>query len=84
MNGYKVLKNQEFSFADYKLVPLREKDKFLIMKWRNDQIDFLRQDKILTKRDQSYYFKNTISKLYNHSSPNQLLFSLINLFVRCK
>ena len=77
MKSYKVLKNQEFSFRDYKLIPLRESDKFLIMKWRNEQIDFLRQDKILTEKDQSNYFKKTISKLYNKTFPDQLLFSLL-------
>ena len=43
------------------------------MSWRNEQIDYLRQDKILTKNDQLNYFKNTISKLYNQTFPDQLL-----------
>lgn len=77
MKSYKVLKNQEFSFGDFKLVPIREIDKFLIMSWRNEQIDYLRQDKILTKNDQLNYFKNIISKLYNQTFPDQLLFSLL-------
>tara|TARA_B100001093_G_C26732907_1_gene973088 strand:+ start:163 stop:720 length:558 start_codon:yes stop_codon:yes gene_type:complete len=77
MKNYKVLKNKKFSYGDYNLVPLRDRDKFVIMKWRNEQIDFLRQGKILTEKDQLNYFKKTISKLYNQTFPNQLLFSLI-------
>ena len=56
MNTYKVLKNQEFRSANFKITPIRFSDKFLIMKWRNEQIDILRQEKPLTKKDQLIYF----------------------------
>lgn len=78
MNRYKILINQEFRFNNLKIVPIRFSDKFLIMKWRNEQIDILRQDRFLTKNDQTIYFENTILNLFSQDYPSQLLFSLIN------
>ncbi len=77
MKNYQILKNQKYSLGEYRLVPIRDEDKFLIMKWRNEQIDFLRQDKKLTNQDQISYFKKTISKLFYQRYPNQLLFSFL-------
>ena len=48
MNCYKALNNQEYSFNEYSIVPIRSQDRFSIMKWRNEQIYHLRQDKPLT------------------------------------
>jgi RimJ/RimL family protein N-acetyltransferase len=52
-------------------------DRFLIMKWRNEQIYHLRQCKPLTKMDQNSYFTNVIAKLFDQEQPNQLLFSYL-------
>jgi len=48
-----------------------------ILKWRNEQIYHLRQDKPLTEIDQENYFSNVISKLFNEDQPNQILFSYL-------
>ena len=77
MNIYKVLNNQFFSLNRYSLVPIRFKDRYSIMKWRNEQIFHLRQVKLLRKHDQDEYFKNVVSKLFDKEHPNQLLFSLM-------
>ena len=45
MRHYKNLAKQEFVNGDYKIVPIRDIDKFEIMKWRNDQLYHLRQKK---------------------------------------
>jgi len=78
MNTYKVLKNQEFRSANFKITPIRFSDKFLIMKWRNEQIDILRQEKPLTKKDQLIYFDNVILNLFDQDYPTQLLFSFLD------
>ena len=78
MPSYKALKKQIFTIDDYSLTPIRIEDKFLIMKWRNEQIYHLRQDKILTEEDQNKYFNEIISKLYNHEQPHQILFSFLH------
>jgi RimJ/RimL family protein N-acetyltransferase len=77
MNQYKCLKNQRFEHGEFSLVPIREEDKLLIMKWRNEQIYHLRQAKPLTETDQTNYFNNIVSKLFEQPNPNQLLFSFL-------
>jgi RimJ/RimL family protein N-acetyltransferase len=47
------------------------------MKWRNEQIYHLRQDKPLTAEDQEYYFSNVIASLFEQEKPNQILFSFL-------
>lgn len=77
MSSYKVLNNQQFSNGMYTIVPIRFEDRIDIMKWRNEQIYHLRQDKPLTPGDQEHYFKNVVSKLFEQRQPNQLLFSYL-------
>lgn len=72
---YKCLQQQEFTDGNYKLVPLRDEDKYAIMKWRNEQIGILRQKELLTKEKQELYFSNVVDKLFVLEKPNQLLFS---------
>jgi len=77
MNTYKCLKKQSLSEKELSIVPLRDDDKFLIMKWRNDQMYHLRQNVKLTKKNQTDYFENVISKLFLMDKPTQLLFSYL-------
>ena len=75
MAHFSCLKRQVFSLGDYCLVPLRYEDRFLIMKWRNEQIYHLRQSHPLTEEDQQRYFDNVVVKLYDNPKPDQILFS---------
>jgi RimJ/RimL family protein N-acetyltransferase len=77
MNYYKCLKNQNFSIEKYKIVPIRFNDRFEIMKWRNEQIYHLRQEKPLTIDDQNFYFNEVIAKLFDQDRPSQILFSFL-------
>ena len=52
MNSYKALNKQTFTQNKFSLVPIRDRDKFKIMNWRNEQIYHLRQNKPLTKESQ--------------------------------
>lgn len=74
---YKVLNNQVFSDGVYSLVPIREEDRYDIMKWRNEQIYHLRQSKPLSEEDQDHYFSTVVSKLFDQEQPNQILFSYL-------
>ena len=47
------------------------------MKWRNEQIYHLRQNKIITETDQDFYFKNVVNKLFDKEKPDQILFSYL-------
>ena len=77
MNSYKVLSLQKFNIGDYILVPIRNEDRYEIMKWRNEQIYHLRQKKPLSKTDQDLYFNNIIKLLFDQEKPDQILFSLL-------
>ena len=72
---YKCLHKQFFANGNYSIVPLRMEDRLLIMKWRNEQIYHLRQDKLLTEEDQNRYFASVVNKIFDEEKPNQLLFS---------
>lgn len=77
MSAYKCLKQQIFQNGAHSLVPIREQDKYDIMRWRNEQLYHLRQVKPLTKDDQDTYFENTIKKLFERENPEQVLFSYL-------
>jgi RimJ/RimL family protein N-acetyltransferase len=75
---YKIFRNvTSWSESNYSLVPIRDMDKFDIMKWRNDQVSILRQNEILTEENQSLYFKNVVNKLFEEEQPEQILFSFL-------
>lgn len=74
---YKALIKQEFQKGEYCLKPIRYKDRFKIMKWRNEQIYHLRQSEPLTEKAQNSYFENVVASLFEHEKPDQLLFSFL-------
>ena len=74
---YNCLNKQIFSSGQYSIIPIRMEDKLDIMKWRNEQIYHLRQNKPLTKEDQSHYFETVVKRLFKDEHPNQLLFSYL-------
>lgn len=77
MNCYKILKQKKFQDGEYSLVPMRMEDRYDIMKWRNEQLYHLRQNKPLTTDDQDRYFKEVVLKLFDQEKPDQLLFSYL-------
>ena len=77
MNTYKVLNNHIFKLGVFKLLPIRFEDRLVIMKWRNEQIYHLRQDRPLTVEDQENYFKTVVLNLFRQEQPNQILFSFL-------
>lgn len=78
MRNYQVLKQNVFKKNEYCIVPIRSEDRYNIMKWRNEQIYHLRQDKPLTNEAQDRYFDDIISQLFYQEKPSQLLFSFLN------
>jgi RimJ/RimL family protein N-acetyltransferase len=77
MNYYKVLNKHFFSEGNFSIVPIRYEDRLDIMKWRNEQIYHLRQNKPLTIESQENYFNNIIASLFDQEKPNQILFSFL-------
>ena len=78
MKKYKCLNNQSFNIEIFKIIPIRNIDKYKIMNWRNDQLYHLRQLNLLTKNQQDLYFETTIQKLFENPHPDQILFSYLN------
>jgi len=74
--SYRVF-NSELIEGDYKIIPIRDQDKFLIMQWRNEQMDILRQQEPLTEEMQSRYFESVVNKERNMLHPNQVLVSYL-------
>tara|TARA_B110000971_G_scaffold215544_1_gene249216 strand:+ start:722 stop:964 length:243 start_codon:yes stop_codon:yes gene_type:complete len=61
---YNCLSQNEFVIEDYKLVPIRYEDRLTIMKWRNEQMYHLRQNKLLTnKLDDLINFYESMAKI---------------------
>lgn len=74
---YSFLGQSSFQHKGFSIVPIRYKDRFKIMEWRNEQIYHLRQTKPLTQEDQERYFTTVVSKLFQQEQPNQVLFSYL-------
>ena len=74
---YHALRQNVFQSGNYKLIPIRDEDKYLIMQWRNDQLAILRQKEPLTITQQENYFANVVSDLFLQEKPQQLLFSFL-------
>ena len=77
MKSYKVLNNQIFSSDVFSIVPIRYEDRMAILKWRNEQIYHLRQDKPLHEEDQEIYFNTIVNPLFDQEYPSELLFSFM-------
>ncbi|MEI8124234.1 MAG: GNAT family N-acetyltransferase [Parachlamydiaceae bacterium] len=74
---YICLKQQLYTDGKYSLTPLRHQDIFLIKKWRNEQIEVLRQKEPLTDAMQEHYFHNVITPLFTQKHPEQILLSFL-------
>ena len=74
---YKCLNQQVYKTGAYALQPLRDEDKFHILKWRNEQIYHLRQEKELSEADQEKYFNTVVADLFKTEKPGQVLFSYL-------
>lgn len=77
LRAYKCLSQQVFKSGNYKLIPIRDEDKYDIMKWRNEQLYHLRQQKPLTENDQEKYFNTVVASLFEQEHPPQVLFSYL-------
>ncbi|MDR0801815.1 GNAT family N-acetyltransferase [Fluviicola sp.] len=74
---YRCLSISRFNNGVYSLVPIRYEDRKSIMKWRNEQIYHLRQNRPLTESNQDHYFQNVVKRLFTDEQPDQILFSFL-------
>ena len=77
VSNYVCLTKNNYTFKNYQLIPIRIQDAESIRKWRNEQINFLRQEKIISSNEQQQYFEKIITPSYNQQIPNLILFSFL-------
>jgi len=75
--NYTFLQKNVFRRGDYTIVPVRYRDRMDIMRWRNEQIYHLRQNKPLSAADQETYFRDVVARLFEQERPDQVLFSYL-------
>ena len=75
--AYRILRHNDYRHGRYHLLPIRLDDREAIRKWRNAQMDILRQSTPLTAEDQDRYFREVVTPLFEAEQPAQLLFSLL-------
>lgn len=76
--SYIHLKQNSYSRGNYSVTSLRKEDLLLIKQWRNEQIDVLRQNKVLTDEDQMNYYEKYILPSYSNPTTSIILFSFLN------
>ena len=74
---YNLIGIEDVKPNGYSIIPLRKKDIYLVRKWRNEQIDILRQSKKITKREQLLYYSNVIFPSFSCRDPKILLVSYL-------
>ena len=75
MNSYNCLPIQELKLSNYSIAPIRYIDIQEIRRWRNEQIDVLRQEKIITPEQQTQYYESVIKKSFFEHQPTIILLS---------
>jgi ribosomal protein S24E len=77
ISNYVCLTKNNYTFKNYQLIPIRIQDAESIRKWRNEQITFLRQEKVISSDEQQQYFEQTITPSYTQQTPDLILFSFL-------
>lgn len=75
MKNYKILNYDRYALGKYYLCPIQDKDIEKIRVWRNEQMDVLRQNSIITPEQQAQYYKNNVWSELNETNPRQILLS---------
>jgi carbamoyl-phosphate synthase large subunit len=73
---YRCLRQQERRLGDHAIVPVQDEHIEAIRRWRNDQIDVLRQPCPLSPADQAAYYERLIWPSMEEARPAQILFML--------
>ena len=75
---YVSLARNEYILGDYKIVPLRKVDIQKIRIWRNEQMDVLRQNILISEAAQINYYVDHIIPMFKSQTPKQILFSYLH------
>lgn len=72
---YKCLTKKKYKSNFYTLEAVQPQHIELIRRWRNKQMDFLRQSSKISKKEQTIYFETYVWPELKNTYPNQILFS---------
>ncbi|WP_286885368.1 GNAT family N-acetyltransferase [Aneurinibacillus sp. UBA3580] len=76
---YKHLSQDRYQEKNgYSVCSIREQDMLLIKEWRNAQMDVLRQNRLLTDKDQMRYYRSVVQPSFTQDEPKIMLFSFFN------
>jgi len=73
LSGYQLLDGFYETIGEYAISSIKLEDAESIRIWRNQQISALRQSSILSKDEQSSYFKKVIEPSFSDEEPRQIL-----------
>ena len=73
--SYVHLKQQCYTQGLYRVTSIREEDMLVIKQWRNEQMNILRQNHVLTDEDQLRYFSSVILPSFSNPTTRIILFS---------
>lgn len=76
IKNYKILKNKFFKRDNLELCPISYEDIEKIRIWRNQQLNNLRQQQQITKKNQIKYYNENIFSEFSEKNPKNILFSL--------
>jgi len=74
---YDIIGRKTFHINEIELVPFGIEHIFKILKWRNEQITYLRQSEPITSDEQIKYYNEVVKPGFKDKLPKQLLFSII-------
>ncbi|MCQ4088799.1 GNAT family N-acetyltransferase [Saccharibacillus sp. JS10] len=72
--SYQILGQNHHVHASYRISRLEESYMQSIKRWRNEQMDVLRQGRLLTDEDQQQYYRQVIEPSFNQTQPKLMLF----------
>lgn len=76
--SYIHLPSAKYTQGNYSVVSYRQEDLVLIKNWRNEQMDVLRQNRVLTDEDQRGYYERYIVPSFTDRTTKIMLFSLLH------
>ncbi len=77
LSEYSLLEGFDGRFQKYEITSVREGDVFSIMRWRNAQIDALRQKEPLTEDKQLSYFREVVFPTFNMEKPPMIILAFL-------
>jgi len=75
--GYKLLEGFVGRFQEYEITSVREGDALPIMRWRNAQIDALRQKEPLSEEQQQRYFREVVLPTFEMEKPPMVILAFL-------